>query len=269
MKGSVRRFAKAWIPPVLWSALRDARIRQVISFQGDYPSWEAAAADAEGYDAEEILNRVAAATRMVVAGEAVYERDSVLFDHVEYSWPLLASLLQIAAERNSLRVVDFGGSLGSTWRQNRAFLGRLNVPLLWSVVEQDNFVALGAAEFSDSVLKFAGSIAAAAQGGVDAVLFCASLCYIANPAEAIAQAEESNAPFMVIDRLPLSTVARDRIMVQRVNEPIYVASYPIRIFAEDLLFTDLLRNWRLIEQWDFELQPDPKAQLKGFFLERR
>ncbi len=61
------------------------------------------------------------ATRKVVAGEAVYERDSVVFDHLEYAWPLLACLLQIAAERRSLRVIDFGGSLGSSWRQNRRF----------------------------------------------------------------------------------------------------------------------------------------------------
>jgi putative methyltransferase (TIGR04325 family) len=265
----LRRFVKPWIPPAIWGALHRAKVGRIISFKGDYPSWKAAAADAEGYDSAEILNRVAAGTRKVVAGEAAYERDSVVFDHVEYSWPLLASLLQIASERGSLRVIDFGGSLGSTWRQNRAFLSRLSVPIRWRVVEQDNFVALGAAEFSDAVLEFMGSITAAAQGGVDAALFCASLCYLADPEDAIAQVEAAGAPFLVIDRLPVSTAAKDRIMVQRVNEPIYVASYPIRIFAEDLLLAGLLRNWRLIERWDSELQVDPNSQLKGFFLERR
>lgn len=268
MNARLTRFMKDLTPPLLFRVLRRLK-GQVITFTGDYPSWDAALADASGYDSDEILTRVANATRKVVAGEAVYERDSVTFDRVEYSWPLLASLLQVALERGSLRVVDFGGSLGSTWRQNAAFLRRLNVPLSWCVVEQDNFAALGQAEFGAEVLRFSSSIQTAGESGVDVVLFCGSLSYVPDPLAVMDQAVAAGAPYAIIDRLPVAAAVRDRIMVQHVREPIYRASYPIRVFAEQRLDEQLLRDWRIIEQWVCDLQPDPGSQLRGFFLERR
>ncbi len=56
-----------------------------------------ATAAATGYDTDEILARVLAATRAVVAGQAAFERDSVLFAHQAYSYPILAALLRAAA----------------------------------------------------------------------------------------------------------------------------------------------------------------------------
>ena len=42
-------------------------------------------------------------------GEAVYERDSVLFDEIQYSWGLLAGLQKAALENDGkLCVLDFG-----------------------------------------------------------------------------------------------------------------------------------------------------------------
>jgi putative methyltransferase (TIGR04325 family) len=120
----------------------------VISFTGDFESRQAARANATGYEADEILSRVVNATRKVVSGEAVYERDSVLFDDIEYWWPLLASLLQTALQRNSLPGIDCDGSLGSTVRQNRRYLERLDVQIAWRVVEQSHFVAAGRREFA-------------------------------------------------------------------------------------------------------------------------
>ncbi len=139
------RLLKPLVPPVLADLV--SRARSAVSFSGEFASWEAAAARAEGYDAQEITERTVAATRRVVAGEAVYERDSVTFDHIEYSWPLLACLLQVGLERGSLRVADFGGSLGSTWRQNSRYLQRLRIPLSWHVIEQEHLVTLGNEEF--------------------------------------------------------------------------------------------------------------------------
>jgi len=40
-----------------------------------------------GYDSERILGKVRDSLLKVKRGEAVYERDSVLFDKVQYSWP--------------------------------------------------------------------------------------------------------------------------------------------------------------------------------------
>lgn len=257
---------KLLLPPAIL-AIAKRLSTPAVSFTGDYGSWEEASAGATGYDTQEILRRVLAATRKVAAGEAVYERDSVVFDHIEYSWPLLASLLQVAAERKSLRVIDVGGSLGSTWRQNRKFLERLELPLAWRVVEQPHFVSIGREEFSDEVLRFYASIDEAQEGGADVVLFCSSLCYLPEP-RAFLDAAARAAPYLIIDRLPLNSGEKDRIALQKVGEPIYTASYPVRLFSKENLLRNVLSRWRLIETWNCDLQPDPMAQCQGFFMEK-
>jgi putative methyltransferase (TIGR04325 family) len=261
------RLLKPLVPPVLADLV--SRARSAVSFSGEFASWEAAAARADGYDAREITERLVAATRRVVAGEAAYERDSVTFDHIEYSWPLLACLLQVGLERGSLRVVDFGGSLGSSWRQNSRYLQRLRIPLSWHVVEQEHLVALGNEEFRGEVLRFYRSIPEAVRDGVDVVLFSSSLCYVRDPERYLREAAAASAQFMIVDRLPIIAGARDRITVQYVSEPIYDASYPIRLFAEETLQSGLLEGWRIRESWDCELQPDRKSRCQGFFLEKR
>lgn len=260
---------KAFIPPVLLGLIRRARPRAV-SFAGDYPTWEAAKLDATGYESEEILERVVGATRKVVAGEAAYERDSFVFDRIEYAWPLLASLLQVALESRSLRVIDFGGALGSTWWQNRKYLGRLNgIEVAWRVVEQEHFVSAGNQEFRNGSLSFHRTITEAGEHGVDVVLAASSLCYVAEPKSLIREIEAVRCRYLIIDRLPMSFGDRDRIALQTVAPPIYDASYPVRLFTEKTLLENLLGRWRVIEKWVCDLQPDPSVTCRGFFLELR
>src|SRR4051794_32795642 len=107
----MKTVAKALLPPVLaeWAGRRWATAGS--AWAGDYPSWSAARAASSGYDDGGVLERVKTAALAVKEGRAVYERDSVLFDEVQYSWPLLAGLMWIAARsRGRLEVLDFGGA---------------------------------------------------------------------------------------------------------------------------------------------------------------
>src|SRR4051812_2697231 len=89
-------------------------------WSGDFRSWQDAEKKSVGYDAQEIVEKVTRSVLKVKNAKAVYERDSVLFDKIEYSWPLLSALLWIALKKNNeLSVVDFGGSLGSSYFQNK------------------------------------------------------------------------------------------------------------------------------------------------------
>jgi putative methyltransferase (TIGR04325 family) len=90
---------------------------------GNFKSWQEAKEASTGYDAENILHQVKTSLLKVKNGDAVYERDSVLFDKIEYSWELLAALMWIAAQnKGELHLIDFGGSLGSSYYQNKSFL---------------------------------------------------------------------------------------------------------------------------------------------------
>lgn len=95
------------------------------SWNYGFNSWADATAHSGGYD-DEIINKILVSARKVRDGEIAYERDSVIFNEIKYSWPLLASLLLAAETKNNLRVIDFGGSLGTTFRQNSQFLNELS-----------------------------------------------------------------------------------------------------------------------------------------------
>lgn len=195
---------------------------------GNYDSWQQALDDSTGYDAGNILQQVLKATLAVKEGRAVYERDGVLFDRVEYSWPLLAHLLWIAHRNNGrLRVIDFGGSLGSTYFQNKAFLDSL-AAVQWNVVEQANFTEAGKKYVADDRLQFFTTVEEyiQRQGVPDLLLLACTLPYIEKPYELLAGLAQHRIPFLMIENTFFHDRPGDRLTVQRVSPQIYAAAYP-------------------------------------------
>ena len=96
--------------------------KQWTYFTGEYNSWNDALVNCKGYDDEDILKRVLLSAKKVKSGEMVYERDSILFDRIEYSWEVLAGMLWVASRiSRRLCILDIGGSLGTTYFQNNKF----------------------------------------------------------------------------------------------------------------------------------------------------
>ena len=130
------------LPPVFLRVMKKI-FRTGIVFHGDYSTWDEAVKASTGYDQLNIFEKTKNSTLKVKLGEEVYERDSVIFDHIEYSLPVLAGIMFAAAkDEGRLSVLDFGGSLGSSYFQNREFLTLLpNVQ--WGIVEQPHYVNYG------------------------------------------------------------------------------------------------------------------------------
>ena len=150
----IRKVVEDLLPPLLVRQLRRAPPdRGMIRFTGDHPDWGAALSESTGYDAPVILERTRDALRKVRDGEVAFERDSVVFAEQDYQFPLLACLLRAALEsRGELNVLDFGGSLGSSYFQCRSFLPPL-ARLRWNIVEQAKHVECGRREFANEQLK--------------------------------------------------------------------------------------------------------------------
>jgi putative methyltransferase (TIGR04325 family) len=264
---NLRTLARLLLPPLVTRSLkRHLRLPGDIVFSGDYPDWATASARCKGYDDEAILASVIEATRAVVRGEALYERDSQLSDRIEYSWPLLASLLRVASESKPLRVIDFGGSLGSSLRQNHRYLSGLS--LQWKIVEQSRFVDAGRREFTTDTLSFFETISEAAATGVDVVIAAGVLNHIENPDDVLRQILECGAPYLIIDRTMVVDEPRDVIAIQRVPARIYEATYPVRKFGHADFIQRRLSGWRTVEEWTCDLQPDPNSRSIGLFCER-
>jgi len=246
---ALKRYLRSWLPPRLQELCRRRGGRVV--FTGNFPSWQAAAAAAaSGYDDAVILERVAAATREVVAGRAVFERDSRLFREPEPNYPLIAALA-LAAGGDGLRVLDFGGALGSAYFQNRSWLRELGA-LEWTVVEQPHFVACGQREFTTDELRFAFSIGEAlAAGRPDAVLLSGVLQYLPDPWAVLEELAASGCRYLVLDRTPLRLgETGDRIAVQRTPAALYGGSYPVRFPGEAHLHDALAEKFRLVDGFD-------------------
>lgn len=228
----VVRFRKRW--KSFWRLIFRSRHQPKNSkiWCGDYSSWQAAEASSHGYDSEDILEKCRTAGMKVKMGEVAYERDSVLFDQVQYSWGLLAGL-QLGAARNAgrLSVMDFGGSLGSTYFQNRRFLERLP-RFEWNIVEQAQFVRVGQADFQDEALRFHHSIDACVKAQrPNVAVFSGSLQYLPDPHATLEEIIGHDFDVVIFDRTPFISAERDLLTVQTVPASIYLASYPSWFFS--------------------------------------
>ncbi len=201
--------------------------RKAYGWSGDYSSWQNALQHCTGYDALNILEKVKDATLKVKNGKAVYERDSVLFDSIVYSYPLLSALLWKALiNKGKLNVIDFGGSLGSTYFQNKKFLDDI-AAVHWQIIEQENFVTTGRKYIQDNRISFCSTLEEAqALHEADLLVVSCAIHYMEKPYELIEKIIQFNIPHIIIDNTPFNYKGRDRLTVQKVPPAIYTASYP-------------------------------------------
>lgn len=224
-------------------------------WSGNFKNWEEAREKTKGYDSENILNKVKSATLKVKKGEAVFERDSVVFPEIEYSWPLLSTLMWVAAKnQGTLSVIDFGGSLGSSYFQNRRFLSGLQ-DVKWSVVEQPNFVATGSDEIADNSLKFFSSIEDVLKhrGKPDLLIIACTLPYIEQPYELLQRLLSYKIPYILIDNTPFNFQENDRITVQKIHPAIYEASYPCWFLNYKKVKETILSEYSILEEYKNDL----------------
>jgi len=231
---SPKRIVRALLPPVIFSIYGMFKRQEVYQgmWTGNYPSWNAAAAQCQGYDDNSILEKCKEALLQVKTGAAVYERDSVVFDKKQYSWPLLAALQKVALEDGRLCVLDFGGSLGSTYFQNKDFI---NLPdIEWCIVEQPNFVACGQRYFEDRQLRFFETLEQCFEVCQPNVLLLSSvLQYLEQPYSWISKFLSFKFPNIIVDRTSfIDNGSSARLTIQNVPETIYKASYPCWFFNE-------------------------------------
>jgi putative methyltransferase (TIGR04325 family) len=225
-----------------------ARVKSSILFKELEGGWAEARLQATGYGTAKIADAVKEASLRVRDGESVHERDGVNFSTIEYCWPVLSGLLLAASGQNGeLRVIDFGGSLGTTYFQNRKYFDELR-SVKWGIVEQPSFSKIGRAEFANEELSFHLQFELACEEVRPSVIhFGSSLQYVEDPRLLLASAAASGAKHLILDRTPLHAGPRDILTVQTVPESIYEGEYPAWIFSKDLLFHDLSKQWNLLE----------------------
>lgn len=252
--------------------LNGSRGTSGLGLAGDYSSWEDAREASTGYDDEAILEKTRIAALAAKRGEAAFERDSVAFSQPEYAWSLLAALMWIAARNGGrLSVLDFGGSLGSSYFQHRVFLDRLD-SVRWVVVDQPGHVRVGQREFADERLRFCATIGeATAESQPHVVVLSSVLQYLERPHEVLSELLGLECDHLVLDRTTVWDDLRDRLCVQTVPSEIYDASYPCWVFSRGRLDAELgAAGYLLVADLGVEELRDEKLRYRewGAILER-
>jgi putative methyltransferase (TIGR04325 family) len=265
MRKSHKELLKDLLPPLFLRRMKGISH----GWYGKYSSWSKALEKCSGYNSHSILEKVTASALKVKEGSSAYERDSMLFDKTEYSFALLAGLMWIAAGNcGRLNVLDFGGSLGSSYFQNKKFLDSLD-EINWCIVEQPGFVKAGIKYFADNRLHFFHTIEECLDKfDIDVIVFSSVLQYMEEPFGLLEQVSNTGIPNMIIDRTPF-VHGSDRITVQMVNPRIYRGSYPCWFFNEKNFLTRIEKGYDLIAEFDALDQANIRSKFKGFILRKK
>jgi putative methyltransferase (TIGR04325 family) len=219
-------------------------------YAGRFDNWLQAKGTMSGYQDPKIAATVAAAAQKVLSGSAVYERDSVTFNQREFSFPLATALLWIASQTpGRLRVLDFGGGLGTSYFQNLPFLNR--VPdLEWYIVEQPSFVEQARVGFEGQRLKFFSNLNACLQASKPQfALLSSSLQYVEKPYEVLREIVEANIEVVMVDRTLFSSEASDYATLQHVSENIFPAVIPTWVFSQQRFVEYMQKSYHLVAEF--------------------
>jgi putative methyltransferase (TIGR04325 family) len=254
-----------FVPPVCIRLLSGA----FYGWHGNYATWNDAKRKCQGYDSDLLFEKVRASARKVRDHEAKYERDSVLFYEAGYSYPLLSALLWICIRnRGKLHVLDFGGSLGSTYYQNKTILDDIK-DLEWCIVEQDDFVRYGQEEFANERLHFFHTVEECTNSmEIDVVLFSSVLQYLEEPFKVIDNVKSTGINYFIIDRTPF-IIGKDRITIQRVPPKIYKGSYPCWFFNKEDFINAFSDSFELLLEFDALDKSNIISEFKGFLFRRK
>lgn len=238
-------------------------------FSGDYASWDIADKLCPGYDNNKILEKTLDSVLKVKNGEAVFERDSFIFDKIQYSYPLLSALFKIAVENNNeLNIVDFGGALGSHYFQNKEFLKPVKIKN-WSVVEQKHYIDIGNKKVADGILNFKSTIDDV--DDADVLILSSVLQYLPNPYEWIDKFIQKGYKYILIDRTAFSNENRNRLTIQKVPPAIYEASYPAWFLDEKEVLSKFEHDYNTLLDFDVTIDcvPEIPSHYKGFLFKRK
>jgi len=241
-----------------------------VKWSGDFNSWDEVINIADGYDSLAIFDKVCKATLSILKNEAIFERDSVLFYENKFNHQILSCLLYIGLkEKGVINVLDFGGSLGSTYFQNREIINEIS-RVRWNIVEQPHYVEFANKNIKYPNLFFYYKIEDCLKStSPHTIIFSSVLPYLKNPLYLLRETIESKAfKFIIIDRTGFVEGRQDRLTLQKVPKGIIKSSYPCWFFNKnsfEKLFNGLYKK---IMEFDALGESNINASYKGMIYER-
>lgn len=247
---TVKDLARAVTPPIIWRALAKARHRPspATRFEGPFDCWGSAAAASATWEDAEIIDRLLRAALRQRDGEVVFQRDGVELDHILYSDATLAFLTAaLARVPGQLRVVDIGGSLATSYFQNRHLLPP-ELDCQWRVVEVPALAKVGREHFEFGPLRFLDCWRAALDAAPDgSVLFAGSLQYMPEPMAVLDELAARQVGVIGFERTLMGAQDHHEPYVQIPPAGYYAATYPAWHFSAERFVAEMTaRGYRQI-----------------------
>lgn len=269
IKNTILKYIPYTLKQGIKKIIRKEAEHQVSGWFGKYSSWLEVEKQCGGYDDKLVFEKVKQATLMVKNGEAVYERDSVTFDKIEYDQNIL-SFFETSIKNNELNIIDFGGSLGSVYFQYKHLLNGKGI-INWNVIEQKHFVEFGKNEIENNELHFYYTINdCLTKNNIQILLLSSVLSYIEKPYDLLHELMDLSFKYIIIDR-NLFLKDENRLTKQIVPSSIYKASYPCWILSEKEILETLSSKYEVLcnlnPYGDLKIDLiDKEAYFKGFIL---
>lgn len=217
-------------------------------YSGPYSSWKIASLKSEGYGSKKILSRVRKSTHITKRSREKFEIDSLIFSKPLRNNKLEKILKNILKKKSKINVIDFGGSLGSTFYRYKSIFKKKN-KIKWSIIEQKSFVKIGRKEFENSQLNFFYNLNEFKKKNknikIDIFLLSSSIQYIKDFKTIIKKIIHINPDYIVILKTPFTFKIKNKIFIEKVPENIYGISYPSWIFSKNS-FINLFVNYKVI-----------------------
>jgi putative methyltransferase (TIGR04325 family) len=227
-------------------------LRSIIYFykyySGPYRSWIIAQRKSIGYNDSNIISKVRKSALIAKNSKSKFEIDSIIFSKPYRNIKFEKILANLAKKKKSIKIIDFGGSLGSTYYRYRDIFSSQK-KVKWSIIEQKAFVEIGKKEFKDKNLDFYYNLEEFINKNInkqiDIFLLSSSLQYIKNYKKIINKVNKLNVNYVIILKTPMKLSKKNEIYVEKVPEQIYGTSYSSWVFSKVKLINSFT-NYKLV-----------------------
>jgi putative methyltransferase (TIGR04325 family) len=247
--------------------LRDFFKRLVTKPKEYFTNWQTAEKACTKLDEEIVLNTYINAALAVGKGDAMYDCDGKIHRSFSENAHLVAALLHVSKNQGQFKVLDFGGALGSMYRQHRWSLDKFG-DFTWCVVDQEQFVETGKRLFTSNKLKFEPTIPQAiASYQPNIAVMSNVLQRIEHPFDVLNELAQSDITYLFIDRTPVIAALNNRVtrgILPAVGEE---NCFPAWHFSEVAFKQALQKKYRIINEFDVESKEENVRHV-GFFCEK-
>jgi putative methyltransferase (TIGR04325 family) len=242
-------------------------------WSGDYKSWQDAKKYCTGYDDTSITEKVLSSILETKDQAERYERDSSIIEGTPDFALNSLRWIKALAKNHKINLVDFGGSLGSSFFQLKPFFDDYSVS--WNIVEQEHVSAIGESTLQDDELKFFSSIKNIPNiTSISTFFSSCAIQYLQDPYKSLNDLNLAEFNYLIFDRLSVIERDKDLLTIQVVPKNRYEAIYPCWFLSKEIFLNYLSElGFSLIDSFSAlggnnATRSIPRSEYRAFILEK-